>query len=156
MFFCKFCKIFKNISWQNTSVMTASCDYLWILRCFSIHQFYGTTLRNSSFHAQVVEFQPADSVKNYFTGVFQAFFSRTRGSQSKAFIFLKSLKIVCEEVHSQCSCEMPTCKFTKKTLSHILLRVFCPHFLRTHHDYFFWRDFGSVWAQFLSGNLSEK
>ena len=29
----------------------------------------------------------------------------------------------------------------KKTLSHILLRVFCLHFLRMHHDYF---DFESV------------
>ena len=32
---------------------------------------------------------------------------------------------------------MPTCKLTKKTLSHILLHAFCLHFLRIHHDYCF-------------------
>ena len=32
---------------------------------------------------------------------------------------------------------MPTCKLTKKTLSHILLHAFCLHFLRIHDDYFF-------------------
>ena len=46
---------------------------------------------------------------------------------------------------------MPTCKLTRKTLSHILLHVFCLHFLRIHHNYFFWK---SVPAQFLSGNIS--
>ena len=49
---------------------------------------------------------------------------------------------------------MPTCKLTRKTLSHILLHVFCLHFLRIHHDYFFQRVFESVRAQFLSGNIS--
>ena len=32
---------------------------------------------------------------------------------------------------------MPTCKLTKKTLSHLLLHTFCIHFLRIHHGYFF-------------------
>ena len=49
---------------------------------------------------------------------------------------------------------MPTCKLTKKALSHILLHIFCLHFLRIHHDYFFQRVFESVRAQFLSGNIS--
>ena len=34
---------------------------------------------------------------------------------------------------------MPACMFTKKALSHILFHVFCLHFLRMHHDYFFGR-----------------
>ena len=34
---------------------------------------------------------------------------------------------------------MPACKFMKKTLLHILFHVFCLHFLRIHHDYFFRR-----------------
>ena len=49
---------------------------------------------------------------------------------------------------------MPTCKLTKKVLSHILLHIFCLHFLRIHHDYFFQRVFESVRVQFLSGNIS--
>ena len=35
----------------------------------------------------------------------------------------------------------------KKTLSHILLPVFCLHFLRMHHNYFFQRGFEDVRAQ---------
>ena len=49
---------------------------------------------------------------------------------------------------------MPACKSTKKTLSHILFHVFCLHFLRMHHDYFFRRGFESVRAQFLSAESS--
>ena len=90
--------------------MTASCVYLWILK----HLFYRALLRNCLFHVQVAEFKTADTVKNYFTGAFQAFSTRTRSSHPKAFIYLKFLKIICEEVNSWWSCEMLTCKFTKK------------------------------------------
>ena len=51
---------------------------------------------------------------------------------------------------------MPTCMFTKKSLSNILHHVFCLHFLRTHYDYFFRRGFQNVQVQFLSGNISKK
>ena len=93
--------------------MTASCVYLWILRCFSEHFFYRATLGNCLFHVEVTECQPLDTIKNYFTGAFQAF-KRTRSSHSKVFIYLKSLKTICEEVNLQWSCEKRTCKFTKK------------------------------------------
>ena len=46
--------------------------------------------------------------------------------------------------------------YKKKNLSHILLHVFCLHFLRMYHDYFFQRGFESVRAKFLSGNISKK
>ena len=49
---------------------------------------------------------------------------------------------------------MPTCKLTKKALSHIIVHVFSLHFLRIHHDYLFKRVFESLQAQFLSGNIS--
>ena len=74
--------------------------YLWILKSFSEHLFYRAPLRNCLFHVQVTEFQPADTVKNYFTATFQAFYTRTRSTHSKAFSYLKSLKIICEEVNS--------------------------------------------------------
>ena len=41
----------------------------------------------------------------------------------------------------------------KETLSHVLLNVFCLHFPRAHHNYFFQRGFECVPAQFLSGNI---
>ena len=54
--------------------------------------FYTAPLRNGLFHVQVVVFQPADTVKNYFTSAIEAFYIRTRSSHSTAFIYLKSLK----------------------------------------------------------------
>ena len=57
---------------------------------------------NTSFielHVQVAEFQPTDAVKNYFADTLQAFYTRTRSSHLKAFIYLKFLKTVYEEVH---------------------------------------------------------
>ena len=68
--------------------------------------------------------------KKLFHRSFQVFYIRTRSSHSKAFIYFKSLKNVCEEVNLEWSCEMPTFKLTKKTLSQIFLHAFCLHFLR--------------------------
>ena len=67
------------------------------------------------FYVQVAELQPPDTVKNYFTGAFQAFYTRSRCSLSKAFIYLKSLETVCKEVNLLWSCKMPTPNFTKKS-----------------------------------------
>ena len=137
--------------------MTTSCVYLfYILISFSDQLFYRAPLGNCLFHLQVAEFQPSDTVKIYFTGTFQAFYTRTRSSHSKAFIYLKFLKIICGEVNTQWNCEMPTWKFTKKALSNILFQVFCLHFLRIQHNYFFRRGLESVRAQFLSGNTRGK
>ena len=115
--------------------------------------FYRAPPGNYLLHVQVAEFQPAYTVKSYFRGTFQAFYTRTRSNYLKAFIYLKSMKIIFEEDNLQWSCKMPNCKFTKKTLSHILLHVSCLHFLRTHQNYIYWRGFESVRAHFLSGNI---
>ena len=69
------------------------------LRSFSERLFYGAPLGNCLFHVQAADFQPADTVKNYFTDPFQAFYTRKRSNHSKVFIYLKSLKIICEEVN---------------------------------------------------------
>ena len=138
--------------------MTASSIYLWTLRSFSEHLFYREPLRNCLFHVQVAVFQPANTVKNYFTGAIEAFYTRTRSSHLKAYIYLKYLKIICEEVNSLWSCEMTNCKYTKKNSVTYppSCNTFCLHFLRTNHDYFFQRGFESVRAKFLSGNINKK
>ena len=105
MFICEFCKTFKNSFRQKHLRMTASwCVYLWILRSFSDHLFHTAPLGNCLFHLQVAEFQPQHTVQKYFTSAFQAFHTRRRSSYSKAFMYLKSLKIICEEVNLQWSC----------------------------------------------------
>ena len=76
--------------------MSASCVCLWILRICSDRPFYRAPLGNWLFHVQVAGFQPPDAVKRYLTGDFQVFYTRTRSSYSKAFIYLKSLIISCE------------------------------------------------------------
>ena len=43
------------------------------LRSFSEHLFDTALLGNCLFPVQAVEFEPADTVKNYFTGASQAF-----------------------------------------------------------------------------------
>ena len=45
---------------------------------------------------------------------------------------------------------MPTCNWTTKILSHSLLHIFCLHFQRIHHDYFFQRAFAEAVAQTCS------
>ena len=111
MFFSEFCKIFSSDrtvlvfvygfwdDFQNTSFTDhlGETAILW------------TSCRNS-----ITRY----SNKNYFRGAFQVFYKRSRSSHSKAFIYLKSLKTVCEEVNLLWSCEMPTRNFTKKKLFH--------------------------------------
>ena len=85
MFICEFCKVFRNIFRQKHLWMTASCVYLWILRCFSDHLFYKALLGNYLSHLQVTKVQPSHTVKKYFTCAFQEFYTR-RSSYSKAFM----------------------------------------------------------------------
>ena len=82
-----------QIFWEH--ILTE--HHLWILRSFSDHLFYKAPFRNCLFHLQVAEFQPPHTGKKYFTSAFQAFYTR-RKSCSKAFMYLKSLKSICEEV----------------------------------------------------------
>ena len=83
--------------------MAVSFVNLWIFKIFSEHLFYRASPGNCLFHAHVAGFQPPYTVKNFFTGAFQAFCTIMKSSQSKAFIYLKSPKIICEEVNSQWS-----------------------------------------------------
>ena len=70
--------------------MTASWVYLWLLGSLSERFVYRAPQENV--HVQVAEFQPPDTVKNYFTGAFKVFYTRLTSSHSKAFIYLNSLK----------------------------------------------------------------
>ena len=45
-----------------------------VLRSFSENLFSRAPLENCSFHEQVAEFQPADILKIYFIGAFEAFY----------------------------------------------------------------------------------
>ena len=97
MFFSEFCQISKNVYWQSTSGWLL---FLWILKSFSEHLFYTAHLRNYLFHVKVAVFQPANTAKNYLTGAIQVFYTKTRSSHSKALIYLKTLKIIYEDVNS--------------------------------------------------------
>ena len=116
MFFCKFWTIFQNIFSFGRSPPD-DCFF-----CLSVNfeeTFFRIFLLQSTsakllFYVQVSEFQPTDTVKNYFTGAFQAFYTGLRSSNSKTLIYLNFLETVCQEVNLLLSCEMPTCHFTKK------------------------------------------
>ena len=91
--------------------------------CLSVtfETFFRTLILQSTsgkllFYVQAAQFQLPDSVKNYFTGAFQALYIRSRSGHLKAFIYLKYLETLSEEVNLLWSCEMPICTFTKKKL----------------------------------------
>ena len=91
MFFCEFCE-------KSTSgwlLLKFICEFWEVFQ----NIFYRPSLRNCLFYVQVAVIQPADRVKNYFTGAIQAFYTRTRSSHSKAFNSLKFYKIIGEEVN---------------------------------------------------------
>ena len=115
MLFCEFLKICKRIF----SFDRAPPDDCLLRLSVNVEALFRTLLLQSTsrkllFCVQVAEFQPPDTVKNYFTCAFQAFYTRSRSGHSKAFIYLKSLKTVCEEVNLFRSCKMTTCNFMKK------------------------------------------
>ena len=57
--------------------MTVSCVSLRTLRGFLEHLFYKAPQGNYIFYVQVAEFQPPDTVKNYFIDAFQVFYTKT-------------------------------------------------------------------------------
>ena len=100
MLFCEFLKICKRIfSFDRTPpddcLLRLSVNVEALFRTLLLQ----STSRKLLFCVQVAEFQPPDTVKNYFTCAFQSFYTRSRSGHSKAFIYLKSLKTVCEEVN---------------------------------------------------------
>ena len=99
LLFCEFCKHFKNIFffWQNTSgwlLLVFICEF-W--EVFQNTFFIKVPLGNCLFHVEVAEFQPLDTMKNISQVLFKHF--KSGKSHSKAFMYLKSLEIICEEVH---------------------------------------------------------
>ena len=101
MFICEFCKIFKNIFRQNTS---------WWLLCefwevFQITSFKGHLWETAYFMHTLQDFNHKIQ-QEYFTSAFQAFYTRAKSSYSKAFIYLKSLKIIRKKVNMWWSYEM--------------------------------------------------
>ena len=100
IFFCEFCKIFKNIIPFDRTPL----DDCFLRLSVNFEAFFRTPLLKSTsgkllFYVKVADFQPPNTVKNYFKGAFQAFYTRWRSSHSNEFIYLISLKTVCEEVN---------------------------------------------------------
>ena len=60
--------------------------------------------------------------ENYFSGAFQAMYTRTRSRHSKEFIHLKSLKIICEEVNLSWIREIPVS--LQKKIFHIFFFIY--------------------------------
>ena len=101
--------LLKKKLWQRcfsvsfSKLLGTSCDRMFADDCFlclsvilficdSQHLFYRWPLGNCLFQVNVAEFQPADTVKNDFTGAFQVFFKRTRSSLSKTYTWKLSIK----------------------------------------------------------------
>ena len=131
MFFCEFWKIFKDIFFfvrtpPDDCFLCLLCVKFWVFQDTSlIEHFRKTAISCTRWRISTIRYS-----KKLFHRSFQACCTRTISSHSKAFIYLKSLKTVCEKVNLSWSCEMSTFKLTEKPLSHIFLHAFCLHFLR--------------------------
>ena len=97
--------------------ITASCAYLWFLRSFLQGFFDRAPPGNGLFYVPVPEIQPANTVNNYLAGAFEEFYKGTRRSLLKEFIYLKYLKIICDEVVMKL--RDTNLHIYKKTLPHI-------------------------------------
>ena len=73
MFFCEFCKIFKDIFPFDKTPPDDRFLYLSVNFEFFRTLFLYSTSGKLLFHVQVEEFQPPDTVKDYFTGPFKRF-----------------------------------------------------------------------------------
>ena len=99
MLFCEFCKSFKSVFLQNTSgwlLFVFICEF-W--KVFQNSSFIEHLLETAYFMYMLQNFNHQIQKKNYLTDAFQASYTGTRSSHLKAFIYFKSLKIICEEAN---------------------------------------------------------
>ena len=99
IFFSEFCKIFKNIfSFDRTPpddcFLSLSVNFETFFNTSFIEHLEETAILCTSCWISTTRYS-----KNYFTDAFQAFYLRLKSSHSKVFIYLKSLKTVCEKVN---------------------------------------------------------
>ena len=116
---CEICEVFKNTLCYWTSTVGASdsfrfpgCNIFLKKRfrqiCFSVNfsKFFRTSFDRTPLDdcslSLSVNFEKCFTKKLlisiFLSLFFQAFFTRTRSGHSKAFIYLKSLKIICKKV----------------------------------------------------------
>ena len=105
---CEICKIFKSTLFYRTSPVSTSEGFR-----FSACNFIKKETPEKMFFYEFAKFLRTSFLLT-FHSPFQAFYTRTRRSHLKAFIYFKSLNIVCEVVNLLWSCEMPICNFTKE------------------------------------------
>ena len=87
-------KIFENNFWENTSgwlLVRFICEFWEVFKNLSFIEHLWKT---------VYFVYKLQNFNHYFTGAFQAFYTRTRSSHSKAFIYLKCLNSIYEDVNS--------------------------------------------------------
>ena len=117
-FFCEICTISKNSFWQNTSGslhLKFICE-LW--EAFQNISFVEHLWETAYFMYKLQYFKQQIQWKTISQMLFKHFIQEREG-----LLYLKCLKIICEEVNLQWSCEMPIWKFTRKTPLHILLHI---------------------------------
>ena len=149
-----FCIIFQNIFWKNTcGWQLPICEFLEVFQNTSLVEHLW---ENAYFMYKLQNFNHQILSKSTSQVFFKRFIQeREVAIQRRSFTYnlgkLSAKKLTCNGVT-----RYQPGSLQKKTLSHILLHVFCIHFLRIHQNYFFQRNFESVRAQFLSGNISGK
>ena len=144
---CEICKIFKSTLFYRTSPVSTSEGFR-----FSACNFIKKETPEKMFFYEFAKFLRTSFLLN-FHSPFQAFYTRTRRSHLKAFIYFKSLNIVCEVVNLLWRCQPVTLR--KKTLLHIS-SCFLPSFSQNTSRLLVPKRLWKFKTQFLSGNVSGK
>ena len=160
MFICIFCKIFKIIFWQNTSgwlLLVFIYEFWEIVQItFFIEHLWETAYLCTSCRISTTRYR-----KKVFHKRFSSILYKNRKQLFESVHLLKIPEIISKEVKSIIKLRDTNLQVNEKRHlakmhhSHILVHVFCLHFFRMHHNYFFWRGFENVRVLFFSGNKAK-
>ena len=153
-FFVNFAKFLRtSFFWQSASgwlLVVFICEFRVFQNTSFIEDLWKTAISCTIWGISTTRYS-----KKLFHRSFQAFNTRTRSSDSKAFIYLKSLKTVCEEV-SVIKLRDANFQVNEKNSFSYLHSCILPSFSQNTHDYFSRRGFESEPAQFRSESVSGK
>ena len=144
MFFCEFCKIFKNIfRFHRTPLYDCSL-------CLSVCIEFWDVFQNTCF----IERLGKTAILCTSCKILTTKYSKKTISQVLLKHFIQDREVAIRErsftlnpwkLFAKKLIRYEIAALRKRALSHILFHVFCLHFLRVHQDYFFQRWDHKVW-----------
>ena len=138
MFFCEFCKIFKNIfRFHRTPLYDCSL-------CLSVCVEFWDVFQNTCFIERLGKTAILCTSCKILTAKYSKKLFREVAIRKRSFT-LNPWKLFAKKLIRYEIARCQPAALRKRALSHILFHVFCLHFLRVQQDYFFQRWDHKVW-----------